>query len=174
MFNFEDELIIQPGISWLIWIQLLVILLLFFLCCLTIFAIDFSKSSTADFNSTAAIASSSSTTRFLSHSAHNGKNILPNPNIRIGPNPPRNAQVANDQSTRGEITSSTNRRITQVGEGTVIGGEGSQETKLDLHPCSYFRLAKSAFLRCLGLDSSNENSISDERQRNESRKSKES
>lgn len=83
-------------------------------------------------------------------------------------------QVANDQSTRGEITSSTNRRITQVGEGTVIGGEGSQETKLDLHPCSYFRLAKSAFLRCLGLDSSNENSISDERQRNESRKSKES
>ncbi|TYK13700.1 uncharacterized protein E5676_scaffold299G002240 [Cucumis melo var. makuwa] len=100
MFNFEDELIIQPGISWLIWIQLLVILLLFFLCCLTIFAIDFSKSSTADFNSTAAIASSSSTTRFLSHSAHNGKNILPNPNIRIGPNPPRNAQIGVDSVER--------------------------------------------------------------------------
>lgn len=61
-----------------------------------------------------------------------------------------------------------------MGEGTVVGGEGSQETKLDLHPCSYFRLAKSAFLRCLGLDSSTENSVSDGRQRQESRKSKES
>ncbi|XP_038900493.1 uncharacterized protein LOC120087700 [Benincasa hispida] len=170
MFNFEDELIIEPGFSWLIWIQLLVILLIFILCCLTIFAIDFSKTNTTDINSTAAIASSS-TTRFLSH---NGKNIHPNHNIGIDPNPPRNAQVTNEQSIRGEITSSTSRRITQVGEGTVVGGEGSQETKLDLHPCSYFRLAKSAFLRCLGLDASTENSVSDERQRQESRKFKES
>lgn len=166
MFNFEDELIIEPGYSCLIWVQLLVILLIFVLCSLTIFAIDFSKTNTTDINSTTAIASSS-TTRFLSHTSHNGK-------IRIDPNPPRNAQISNEQSIRGEITSSTSRRITQVGEGTVVGGEGSQETKLDLHPCSYFRLAKSAFLRCLGLDSSTENSVSDGRQRQESRKSKES
>lgn len=85
MFNFEDELIIEPGYSCLIWVQLLVILLIFVLCSLTIFAIDFSKTNTTDINSTTAIASSS-TTRFLSHTSHNGK-------IRIDPNPPRNAQV---------------------------------------------------------------------------------
>ncbi|KAG7011159.1 hypothetical protein SDJN02_27957 [Cucurbita argyrosperma subsp. argyrosperma] len=168
MFNFEDELILEPGVSWLIWIQLLVIILIFALYCLTVFAVDFSKSST-EINSSAAVASSS-TSRFVCDAARKGKN-LPNQNFRIDSNRPRKTQVSKDQSIRGEITSSTSRRVTQVVEGAVVGGDGSQETKVDLHPCSYFRLAKSAFLRCLGLDSSTEISVSDEIQRQESRKS---
>ncbi|XP_022948005.1 uncharacterized protein LOC111451714 isoform X1 [Cucurbita moschata] len=174
MFNFEDELILQPRVSWLIWIQLLLLILLFALYCLTIFAIDFSKIDTVG-NSTAAIASSSSTSnsRFVSEIAHNHKNVSMH-NIRIDSDPSRNAQANIEQSTRGEIVWSTSRRITQTGEGSVVGGEGCEETKLELHPCSYFRLAKSAFLRCLGLDSSTENSVPEERQRPESTKSKRS
>ncbi|KAG7035255.1 hypothetical protein SDJN02_02050 [Cucurbita argyrosperma subsp. argyrosperma] len=92
MFNFEDELIIQPRVSWLIWIQLLLLILLFALYCLTIFAIDFSKIDTVG-NSTAAIASSSSTSnsRFVSEIAHNHKNVSMH-NIRIDSDPSRNAQ----------------------------------------------------------------------------------
>ncbi|XP_023007255.1 uncharacterized protein LOC111499795 isoform X1 [Cucurbita maxima] len=94
MFNFEDELIIQPRVSWLIWIQLLLLILVFALYCLTIFAIDFSKINT-DSNSTAAIPSSSSSTstsRFVSEIAHNHKNVSMH-NIRIDSDPSRNAQI---------------------------------------------------------------------------------
>ncbi|XP_023007256.1 uncharacterized protein LOC111499795 isoform X2 [Cucurbita maxima] len=175
MFNFEDELIIQPRVSWLIWIQLLLLILVFALYCLTIFAIDFSKINT-DSNSTAAIPSSSSSTstsRFVSEIAHNHKNVSMH-NIRIDSDPSRNAQVNIEQSTREEIASSMSRRIRQTGEGSVVGGEGCKETKLEPHPRSYFRLAKSAFLRCVGLDSSTANSVPEERQRPESTKSKRS
>ena len=90
MFNFEDELILEPGVSWLIWIQLLVIILIFALYCLTVFAVDFSKSSTES-NSSAAVASSS-TSRFVCDAARKGKN-LPNQNFRIDSNRPRKTQV---------------------------------------------------------------------------------
>lgn len=52
--------------------------------------------------------------------------------------------------------------------------EGPFATHL-LHPCHYFRLARVAFLKCLGLDSSSENSSTPEqRKRKEKRFRKES
>jgi hypothetical protein len=74
---------------------------------------------------------------------------------------------------KGEIATSTSRRLVR-GE-DITEREGSSGTPTYHHPCDYFRLARLAFLKCLGLDFSSENSSSPEqRRRKEQRKRRES
>ncbi|EOX92263.1 Uncharacterized protein TCM_001236 [Theobroma cacao] len=76
-------------------------------------------------------------------------------------------QVGEIHSMKGEIATGTSRRIGR-GEDTVEKeGPSSKEANQNCyHPCHYLRLAKLAFLKCLGLDSSSESSLTNE-QRNE-------
>lgn len=50
---------------------------------------------------------------------------------------------------KGEVATGTSSRVEEIVE---------SEPRLPFHPCYYVRLAKSAFLKCLGLDFSSDNS----------------
>jgi hypothetical protein len=77
-----------------------------------------------------------------------------------------------EQVIKGEIATSTSRRFVRGGE-DITEWEGSSTTHL-YHPCHYFRLARVAFLKCLGLDLFSENaSTPEQRKRKEKRKKKE-
>ena len=71
-------------------------------------------------------------------------------------------QVGENQSIKGEIATGTSRRTVRRGEeGVEKEGCSSKETNQNCyHPCHYLRLAKLAFLKCLGLDSLSESSSS--------------
>lgn len=62
-----------------------------------------------------------------------------------------------EQALKGEIVTGTSQRLVREGE-EVTETEGSPGTHKLHHPCNYFRLATLAFLKCLGLDSTFENS----------------
>lgn len=75
---------------------------------------------------------------------------------------------------KGEIATSTSRRLVR-GEENTERELGSSATHTYHHPCDYFRLARLAFLKCLGLDFSSDNSSTPEqRKRKEQRKRRES
>ncbi|RVW55117.1 hypothetical protein CK203_066974 [Vitis vinifera] len=96
-----------------------------------------------------------------------------------GPSPahiiPRNLvkqwQAGGSQSRRGERATSTSRRIAR-GE-DILEREASCDkdvTHISLsetshHPCHYIRLARQVFLKCLGLDSTSDDSPNPERRR---------
>lgn len=56
-------------------------------------------------------------------------------------------------SIKGEIVSNGSRRIVRE---EIAEGEASTSSLYFLHPCYYFNLAKKAFLKCLGHDSSSD------------------
>lgn len=64
----------------------------------------------------------------------------------------RSCQVG--ESMKGEIVPSTSRVMRAE---DMIEMEDSATPNIYLHPCYYFRLARVAFLKCLGLDPSSEN-----------------
>lgn len=68
-------------------------------------------------------------------------------------------QVGERQSIRGEIGMA---KATRLVRGEEMEGSSRKEPnqELDVHPCHCFRLAKLAFLRCLGLDSDHNNNTS--------------
>lgn len=65
-------------------------------------------------------------------------------------------QGVENLSVKGEIVArSASRGI--VREEVAVAAEGEASSPLYfLHPCYYFKLARVAFLKCLGLDSSSE------------------
>ncbi|GKV12122.1 hypothetical protein SLEP1_g23313 [Rubroshorea leprosula] len=146
MFNIGDELIIEDSrIPWLIWIQILVLfLLLLLLYCFSIFPSDLSD---------ATIFSASSS---ISHHTHLNK-PLPKQN---GSTPTTDcllqaAQAGENHSIKGEIATDTRRRVVRGEDIVERESTSSKDTNpISFHPCDYFRLAKLAFLKCLGLDPS--------------------
>ncbi|GMI67883.1 hypothetical protein like AT5G64880 [Hibiscus trionum] len=127
MFDFGDEVTIESyRIPWLIWIQILVLLLLIMLLYgFTLFVLDFPETP----------------------SSVSQLGIIP----VFSPTTELASQVVEKQSIMGEIGIS--RGACRSGGG---GGDESVEMEEDRHglhhPCHYFRLAKLAFLKCLGLD----------------------
>ncbi|KAG6657457.1 hypothetical protein I3843_04G085000 [Carya illinoinensis] len=160
MYDFgDDELSIETYISipWLIWSQLILILILLFflLYCFTLLVpADHSDQTTST-------ASSTSTSQLVSNETQRHRSI-----------PNRN--------TTTNVTNSCLETITQVGGGMIkreIGtsmgrrsrrlvreeedhhvtesweSSSSALTPKYHHPCDYFRQATIAFLKCLGFDS---------------------
>ncbi|XP_004302224.1 PREDICTED: uncharacterized protein LOC101309065 [Fragaria vesca subsp. vesca] len=139
MHNFGDELTIETyRVPWLIWIQVIVmVLLLLLLYCFSILVLDL-----PDDNNTTKPSSSSNSRLFSSHNftSTNSANRL------------QNTQVG--ESMKGEIVPSTSRVMRAE---DMVEMEDSATPNIYLHPCYYFRLARVAFLKCLGLDPSGEN-----------------
>ncbi|KAG4211965.1 hypothetical protein ERO13_A02G134800v2 [Gossypium hirsutum] len=79
------------------------------------------------------------------------------------------SQVIERQSIRGEIgiAKTRSRRMVRGEEMEGSSRKEPNQQELDLHPCHYFRLAKLAFLKCLGLDSDHNNNTSITEQRNQ-------
>ncbi|MBA0707229.1 hypothetical protein Golax_019297 [Gossypium laxum] len=151
MYDFGDEVTIESyGILWLIWIQIIVLLLLMLLLYgFTLFAFDLPETSSS--------SSSSS------------------PDSQLGKLPgfkqttTFSSQVRERQSIRGEIgiAKATSRGMVRGAEMEGSSRKEPNQQELDLHPCHYFRLAKLAFLKCLGLDSDHNNNTSITEQRNQ-------
>ncbi|EXB80816.1 hypothetical protein L484_020070 [Morus notabilis] len=150
MFDFGDELTVESyRIPWLIWVQVLVIfLLILLLYCFTIISLDPTDSCSS--------SSSSQNThienkRFPKHST--ASTVVTN---RL-----QNTQVGANQSIKGEIAAGTSRRVV-VRRGEEINADREDQyaagINIYFHPCYYVRLARTAFLKCLGLDSASENS----------------
>ncbi|TYJ46908.1 hypothetical protein E1A91_A02G151900v1 [Gossypium mustelinum] len=151
MYDLGDEVTIESyRIPWLIWIQIIVLLLLMLLLYgFTLFAFDLPETSSS--------SSSSS------------------PDSQLGKLPgfkqttTFSSQVIERQSIRGEIgiAKTRSRRMVRGEEMEGSSRKEPNQQELDLHPCHYFRLAKLAFLKCLGLDSDHNNNTSITEQRNQ-------
>ncbi|PRQ48939.1 hypothetical protein RchiOBHm_Chr2g0116341 [Rosa chinensis] len=135
MYNFGDELTLETyRVPWLIWIQVIVmVLLLLLLYCFSMLVLDLPDDNTKP---------SSSSTRLVS--SHNFTTT-------VSTNRLQSTQVG--ESMKGEIISSTSRVMRAE---DMVEMEGSPTPIIYLHPCYYFRLARLAFLKCLGLDPSGE------------------
>ncbi|CAI9109246.1 OLC1v1009033C2 [Oldenlandia corymbosa var. corymbosa] len=142
--DFGDEFLIENyRVPWLIWVQLLVMILLvlvLFLCGFSIFSSDQSS------NSSSSGASSSSSSSSSSQS-HVKKPLLDN----------TSSKVERNQTIRGEEEASASKGML---EDEIEEGDDSSAKDLALfrllrqggrHPCDYFGLAKQAFLKCFGL-----------------------
>ncbi|KAM6563700.1 hypothetical protein CsatB_023698 [Cannabis sativa] len=155
MFDFGDDLTIQSyRIPWLIWVQLLVMLLLLLLI-YCFFALDST-------DNIAAISASSSSSQLVSDDTQMNKPFPKHHTVTtVISNRLQNTQVRERHSIKGEITPGTSGRVLR-GEDNRDGEEPSTGINIYLHPCHYFRLARTAFLKCLGLDmdSTPENSSS--------------
>ncbi|KAK8367120.1 hypothetical protein V6Z12_A02G165200 [Gossypium hirsutum] len=152
MYDLGDEVTIESyRIPWLIWIQIIILLLLMLLLYgFTLFAFDLPETSSS--------SSSSSS-----------------PDSQLGKLPgfkqttTFSSQVIERQSIRGEIgiAKTRSRRMVRGEEMEGSSRKEPNQQELDLHPCHYFRLAKLAFLKCLGLDSDHNNNTSITEQRNQ-------
>ncbi|GAV89921.1 hypothetical protein CFOL_v3_33332, partial [Cephalotus follicularis] len=141
MFEFGDELTIESyRIPWLIWIQILVLfLLIFLLYCFNLFASDLSDTTT------------NTSTASPSRVSHLDKQLVKHNTTTIT-NCLQNTQVRGDRSIKGEIRTGTSN-ILRGDNVTQSDDSSSMDTNfIGFHPCHYFRLAKLAFLKCLGLD----------------------
>ncbi|PON37489.1 Transmembrane protein [Parasponia andersonii] len=159
MFDSGDDLTVASfRIPWLVWVQVLVMFLLILLlyCFFTLDPTD----------NIAAIATSSSS-HFVSNDTHitNKQNTA----TTVITNRLQNTQVGESQSIKGELAPGTSRRVVRRGEDNSAREDFSAGTHLDFHPCHYFRLARTAFLKCLGLDldldSTSENSSASRRRK---------
>ncbi|GMI94136.1 hypothetical protein like AT5G64880 [Hibiscus trionum] len=157
MFDFGDELTIQNfRIPWLIWIQILVMfLLILLLYCFT----TTTRLSTLDLSDgfSAASASLYPESRVDKMPVFNHTSTLVSTRFQT-------SQVGEEQSIKGEISPGTSRGIIRAAEDGVEMGECSGNQNC-YHPCHYLKLAKLAFLKCLGLDSLSESSSKTSEQR---------
>ncbi|CAL0306620.1 unnamed protein product [Lupinus luteus] len=136
MFDFGNLFIDTSTISWLIWIQLIVGLLLFFLI-FSFIAFD------PSYDSSTATSSGSATVTHHSLINHRSSSTLVTNRLQ-------NKLGGESKSIKGEIATNSSTRI--VREDIV-----EEDSSLDfLDPCYYFRLARVAFLKCLGLDYTSE------------------
>ncbi|KAJ0832073.1 hypothetical protein HanPSC8_Chr15g0674591 [Helianthus annuus] len=142
MFEFGEELIIDSyRIPWLIWIQLLaMLLLLILLYCFTATSSDIDVSTAID---TPSFVNRSVLT---SADANNRQKLKVRENERTetGPSTSEVVERAKKPDGRPRAGSST----TNENRGVMF--EPSH------HPCHIFGLAKHAFLKCLGIDSTHE------------------
>ncbi|XP_062098115.1 uncharacterized protein LOC133803988 [Humulus lupulus] len=147
MFDFGDDLTIQSyRIPWLIWAQLLVMLLLILLI-YCFFALE-----PTDNVATITVSSSSSSSQLVSDDTQMNKPFPKHNRVTtVISNRLQNTQVRERRSIKGEITPGSSERIVR-GEGNTDREEPSSGISVYFHPCHYFRLARTAFLKCLGLD----------------------
>lgn len=142
MFDLGDGIILDNiKIPWLIWIQILVMILLTLAILLSYFGFfvldSSSTSSSLDFK---VISSSSPTT----------------------------TQVAGNHDAEMEIATTHSNRVRCVGNNSESGDSSMKDlapsavAETFFHPCRYFNLAKQAFLKCLGLGSGSHNSSDEE------------
>lgn len=137
MFNFGDELLVESyKIPWLIWIQLLVtFLLIVLLYYFGLFALDLSV------DTSSSVTALPSTGLFISKESRKY-----NPTTTIT----SCLQVGGNQIIKGEIASGTSRRVIEREDSSEEEDFTVSETSH--HPCYLVRLAREAFLKCLGLD----------------------
>ncbi|KAJ0096312.1 hypothetical protein Patl1_27530 [Pistacia atlantica] len=150
MLDFGDEFTIETfKIPWLIWIQILILLLLIVLLyCFSLFSSDLDTSNSHVKNSSLASPSSPSSSVSTDSALHEKQPALKfNSTVTHRFQP---SQVGGSQSIKGEIATSTGRRIVGGEENTE---KDSSSSSICYHPCHYFKLAREAFLKCLGLDS---------------------
>ncbi|KAF5458070.1 hypothetical protein F2P56_022133 [Juglans regia] len=159
----DDELSIESyrSIPWLIWIQLLILVLLFFLLyCFTLFV---PADHHSDDQTTSTTASSTYTSQLVSSETQRHRSI---PKRNTTTNVTNSCletitQVGGGIIKRSEIGTSTSRRSRRSRRSSVREAEdqvteresSSAVTPKYYHPCDYFRQATIAFLKCLGLDS---------------------
>ncbi|BAT73336.1 uncharacterized protein HKW66_Vig0012160 [Vigna angularis] len=137
MLDFGEGLNIETlSVPWLIWIQLLVLLLLLALLFgFSIIALDPSHPS---------IAPTASTTQQHQQQPSNYHSTAVTNRLQTTP---ENASI------KSEIVSNGSREIVRE---EIAEGEASTSSLYFLHPCYYFNLAKKAFLKCLGQDSTSD------------------
>ncbi|GMN33515.1 hypothetical protein TIFTF001_004194 [Ficus carica] len=70
---------------------------------------------------------------------------------------------------KGEVAAGTSRRVVVRREDINADREGQFPSGVHIyfHPCYYVRLARTAFLKCLGLDSASESSSNQQRKKKE-------
>ncbi|KAL1326914.1 hypothetical protein HN51_037037 [Arachis hypogaea] len=150
MLDFGEELSLESyRIPCLIWIQLIV----FFLLLALFFLLSSDDSSTASASSASASASAATNPR-RQKSLVNGNNNHHHVSTSTAlTNRLQHTRGAENLSIKGEIeTSSSTRTVREE----IAEREGSP--LYFLHPCHYFKLARVAFLKCLGLDSTESDS----------------
>ncbi|MED6133588.1 hypothetical protein PIB30_029640 [Stylosanthes scabra] len=140
MLDFGEELSLESyRIPWLIWIQLIVLFLLLAL----FFLLSFDDSSTASSSSASASA-------------------LQNPPVNDNHHVSTSTALTNRlQHTRGAENISIKGEIETIGSTRTVREEIAEREGSPLyflHPCHYFKLARVAFLKCLGLDSTESDS----------------
>ncbi|XP_059308036.1 uncharacterized protein LOC132614477 isoform X1 [Lycium barbarum] len=145
MYEFGEEVIIESyKVPWLIWIQLLVMILLVLLLFFGFSILELP-------NNSSSIASSSESPTGVSHgnTPSNSTSTLQHWN--------------QNQHIKGETEASTSREIARADEFQEKEGSAEKDTNIfkllvrPQHPCNYFGLAKQAFLKCLGFDSDRDN-----------------
>ncbi|XP_024007326.1 uncharacterized protein LOC112083523 [Eutrema salsugineum] len=142
------------NIPWLIWIQMFVFfLLLLLLCVFGILSLDISDNSCSSSDSVPSTSCSSLSRRFLPGDpiqiSHHGLGFSVN-SSHVQSN-----QMGSSQAIKGEITPAETRRVTRTEEDQCLQ-EKESSRNLHHHPCNLFQLAGTAFLKCLGLDRSTE------------------
>ncbi|KAE9602813.1 hypothetical protein Lalb_Chr12g0203551 [Lupinus albus] len=137
MFDFGYLFVETSTFSWLIWIQLILFLLLFFLL---FSAISFDPS----YESSTATSYGSATG--IHHCLTNRRSSSSLVTNRL-----QNMLGGESKSIKGEIARRSSRRVVRE---EIAEMEASP--LYFLQPCYYFRLARVAFLKCLGLDSTSE------------------
>ncbi|KAK6118409.1 hypothetical protein DH2020_047826 [Rehmannia glutinosa] len=153
MPEFGDEFIMESyKVPWLIWIQLIVTILLIIILLFgfSIFTSDPPSSSTAASPSTGGAATPPT---------HLNKPSSSHRRTKVG-----DQRISRNEETSGEL----------IREEDPNGQESSLKDSVFFrifrylnHPCNYFGLAKRAFLKCFGLDSSSENSRSHRHEKQE-------
>ncbi|KAH6799497.1 hypothetical protein C2S51_035981 [Perilla frutescens var. frutescens] len=152
MSDFGEEFIIESyKVPWLIWIQLLVMILLTILLFFgfSVFTAEPSSSSSASPSTGAAAA--------------------PPPHLNNPSSSNRRAKLE-VQGTRGDRASSTEFTREEVQNGEESSSKDSSLFRIfrnPNHPCNFFGQAKRAVLKCLGLDSSSELSRRDQHEKQE-------
>ncbi|CAE6260048.1 unnamed protein product [Arabidopsis arenosa] len=141
------------SIPWLIWIQMFVfVLLLLLLCVVGIFSLDIGDNNFSSSDSVPSTSGSSLSKRFLSGNpipiSHHGLGFSVNSSLI------QSHQIGSSQSIKGEITPAVTRRVTRTEE--AEGSLDKDSSHSLQHPCTLFRLAGSAFLKCFGIDRSTE------------------
>ncbi|XP_047323212.1 uncharacterized protein LOC124926925 [Impatiens glandulifera] len=142
MFDLGDDFIVgSDRVPWLIWIQLIVMLLLILLFChlgALSFDLDLSSNSSKPGPSFSPLLLGSFADQYSSPAANT--KAVENKSIPV---------------IECEVRTGTSGIIAAIGgrendEEKELGGGASN---FSYHPCHYFGLARRAFLKCLGLDS---------------------
>lgn len=143
MFEFEDELIIIDSyrIPWLIWIQLLAMFLL-------VIIIYYFTTESDDHN------------QFTASPSVGGVSFA-NPSIISsggGDAKVRENEITETGTSTGEVVQRARKSNARQSEGSSTMDDGNMIFEHSHHPCNFLGLAKQAFLKCLGIDSTPESS----------------
>lgn len=158
MFDLGNEFVIGSyRVPWLIWIQLLVMILIIILLYHIIISVDPFPTTAVNASPEIVLDSKSSGLRSPSSAADATSSRFPS------------AKVRESQCINNATGTTTRRRRGRKDDMHEKEGDSSQITVFErsYHPCHYLGLARRAFLKCLGLDFSSKDSPNDAMQRKE-------